>query len=189
MTERVEQRESASAMAALGGAVIGLKKGLAKLLEWAVIVLMAVLVFDVLWGVFSRYVLGAQSRWTEELATMLLVWVALLGGSVAFGVRGHLGVDYFVGKLEPGARFLIDVVVDVLVGIFATAVMIVGGYILVERTLAAGQVTPAMGIKVGYFYLAVPISGVFILLFCIDGIYETLSGRAGPSANSSEQVG
>ena len=35
---------------------------------------MAVLVLDVLLGVVSRYVVGRQVSWTEELACLLLVW-------------------------------------------------------------------------------------------------------------------
>ena len=48
-------------------------KALVRVLEWLTIVLFAALVLDVLWGVVSRYVLGTQSRWTEELAIYLLV--------------------------------------------------------------------------------------------------------------------
>lgn len=153
------------------------KKGLTKLLELAVILVMAILVLDVLWGVFSRYILGAQSRWTEELATFLLVWVSLLGASVAFASKSHLGVDYFVGKLDPQARSLVEVAANILVAFFAVAAFIWGGSVLVKETLAANQISPAMGIKVGYVYLAVPISGVFIVIFAIETIAEILSGK------------
>ena len=67
------------------------RKVLTRGLEWVVIIAVAVLTLDVLWGVFSRRILGGQSRWTEELARVLLIWVALLGTSVAFGEKGHLG--------------------------------------------------------------------------------------------------
>jgi len=157
--------------------LIFIKKGLAKLLELAVILIMAILVMDVLWGVFSRYVLGSQSRWTEELATFLLIWVSLLGAGVAFASKSHLGVDYFVGKLDPQARLLAEVAANVLVAFFAIAAFIWGGSILVKETLASNQISPAMGIKVGYVYLAVPISGVFIVIFTIETIAEILSGK------------
>jgi len=157
--------------------LIFIKKGLAKLLELAVILIMAILVMDVLWGVFSRYVLGSQSRWTEELATFLLIWVSLLGAGVAFASKSHLGVDYFVGKLDPQARLLAEVAANVLVVFFAIAAFIWGGSILVKETLASNQISPAMGIKVGYVYLAVPISGVFIVIFTIETIAEILSGK------------
>ncbi|HMS67214.1 MAG TPA: TRAP transporter small permease subunit, partial [Saprospiraceae bacterium] len=30
---------------------------------------------DVLYGVVTRYVFGAQASWTEELARFLLIWI------------------------------------------------------------------------------------------------------------------
>ncbi len=156
---------------------IQLKNGLVRLLEWTLIVLMALLVLDVLWGVFSRYVICKQSRWTEELAIFLLVWVSLLGAAVAFSAKMHLGVDYFVGKLHGDAQRLMEVIVNLLVIAFAAAIFLVGGYVLVSKTLASGQLSPALGIKVGYVYLAVPISGVFIVLFAVESIFETLTRK------------
>lgn len=153
---------------------IHLKKGLVKALEITVIVLVAVLVLDVLWGVFSRYVLGAQSRWTEELATMLLIWVSLLGAAVAFAAKAHLGVDYFVSKFDPAAQKMIEGFVQVLVFAFSAFALIHGGTILVSETLAAGQLSPALGLKVGYMYLAVPISGLFICLFSVEQLVELI---------------
>lgn len=164
--------------------LILLKNGLVKLLEWTVILLMGVLVLDVLWGVFSRYVLGSQSRWTEELAIFLLVWVSLLGASVAYSARMHLGVDYFAGKLHPDAQKLMEVIVNLIVIAFAVLVFLGGGYVLVSETLAANQVSPALGIKNGYVYLAVPISGLFIVLFGIEAIFEVLTRKESvPPAN------
>ena len=157
--------------------IIKIKQGLAKLLDWAVIFLVAVLVLDVLWGVFSRYVLGAQSRWTEELATILLIWVSLLGASVAFAAKAHLGVDYFVGKLDEGAQKLVEGAVLILIMLFTAFAFVGGGFILVSKTLAAGQLLPAMGFKVGYMYLAVPISGLFIILFSVEQFVELITGK------------
>jgi TRAP-type C4-dicarboxylate transport system permease small subunit len=154
-----------------------IKRILTKSLEAAVIVLVAALVLDVLWGVFSRYILGAQSRWTEELATTLLIWVSLLGASVACGSKAHLGVDYFTEKLHPQAKDIMEVIVNLLVMGFALVAMVYGGIELVSKTLSEGQVSPSLGIKVGYVYLALPISGAFIAIFCIETIVEVLSGK------------
>ncbi len=156
------------------------------LLELAVILAVGALVLDVLWGVCTRFVLGAPSRWTEEVATFLLIWVTLLGAAVAFGRREHLGVDYVVNKLDPAAKKLVALAVQIVVIAFATAAMIYGGYVLVTETLHSGQVTPALGVKMGYIYLAVPISGVFIVLFCLEQIAELLADRT--DKNPSEAV-
>ena len=86
------------------------KSFLVKILELMLIFSVGALVLDVVWGVFTRYVMGEQAKWTEELARFLLVWVSLLGGALAFGTKGHLGVDYFVGKLHCDARKLMTLI-------------------------------------------------------------------------------
>ena len=160
---------------------------LVRLLEWLTIAIFAALVLDVLWGVVSRYVLGSQSRWTEELAIYLLVWVSLLGATLAFRDRAHLGVDYFVGKLDPAARRLAAVIAEVAVIVFACFGLVYGGYMLVSETLRSGQLTPAMGWKIGYLYSVVPLSGLFIAAFSIENL---LSGRTTSSINecSEEEI-
>lgn len=150
---------------------------LVKALEGFLVVAFGVLTLDVLWGVFSRYVLGAQSRWTEELAIYLLVWISLLGAAVTYGEKGHLGVDYFVGKLHPAAQRVAAFAVDLAVLVFAAFALVYGGYVLVARTLEADQMSPALGVPMGYLYLSAPISGVFFVTFSLEALIETITGQ------------
>lgn len=154
--------------------LLKLKKWLTTGLDAVLIVAVALLVIDVVWGVFTRYVMGEQAKWTEELARFLLVWVALLGGAVAFGTKGHLGVDFFVGKFHVEARKLVAVVVHLIVLFFAGAVFLYGGMRVVFDALAMEQMTPALGWKMGYVYLALPIAGIFMALFTIENLVETI---------------
>ena len=156
--------------------VLKLKKGMTSVLNWTLIVAVGLLVIDVCWGVFTRYVMGEQAKWTEELARFLLVWVAMLGGAVAFGTKGHLGVDYFVGKFDPEVQKLMSIVVNVIVLFFACSIFVYGGSRMVSDALAMEQMTPALGWKMGYVYLALPISGVFMVIYTIENMLETASG-------------
>ena len=157
-----------------------LKKGriaLCRLLELALILAVLVLVLDVLWGVFTRYALAEQAKWSEELARFLLVWVSLLGGAVAFGEKAHLGVDYFVGKFDPSARKLITIIGQLIVLFFAITIFIIGGSRVVADALHMEQMTPALGWKMGHVYLALPVAGVFMILFTIEQLLETILTR------------
>ncbi len=145
----------------------------ARGLEILTTILFAALVLDVLWGVVSRYVPGiVPSDWTEELGIYLLVWVSLLGAAVTYRDRGHLGVDYFVSLFDPAARRWTAAVVELCVLVFSGFVLCYGGYRLVSDTLAAGQLTPVLQWKVGYFYAAVPLSGLFFAGFAIEHLIE-----------------
>ncbi len=154
-----------------------LNKTLCKLLEILVTTFVAATVLVVLWGVFSRFVIALPSRWTEELATNLLTWVALLGAAIAFRQRQHLGVDFFYAKLDADAKKLNGIVIQVLVIIFAAGVMIWGGTNLVAKTWSTGQVTAALGLRVGLTYLPVPLSGIAILLFAVEEMLTLAKGQ------------
>jgi TRAP-type C4-dicarboxylate transport system permease small subunit len=154
-----------------------LRHFLVKSLEIFLIASFAALTLDVLWGVFSRYVLGSQSVWTEELAVNLLIWVSLLGAALTYEEKGHLGVDYFVGKLHPDAQKLTAIFVELVVLFFAGFGLLFGGWLLVSKTLDLGQVTPALGWQKGYLYTAAPIAGIFFILFSLEHLLEIALGN------------
>ena len=157
---------------------------LVRVLEVLAILAMGALVLDVVWGVVTRYMLGEQAKWTEELARFLLIWVSMLGGALAFRRRDHLGVDFLVGLMHesvgPGMHRLKHSLVC-----FATiAVFLYGGVRLVVTALATGQTTPALGLKMGYVYAVVPLAGVFILFFAIEELFQPAPST--PETSASE---
>lgn len=135
----------------------------------------ATLVLVVLWGVFTRYLLGHQADWTEEAAIYLLIWVSLLGAAVTYEEHGHLGVDYLVNKLDPAARRVAAICVELVVLLFAAGILIGGGWTLVFETLAKGQLSPTLHAKVGYLYAAAPVSGLFFTLFALEHLIKLLA--------------
>ena len=150
---------------------------LCRLLEAVLIAAVFVLVIDVLWGVFTRYAMGAQADWTEELARFLLIWISLLGGAVAFGEKAHLGVDYFVGLFDTSAQKLLAIFAQLVVLFFAVSIFIVGGIRVVIDTLDMEQVTPALGLQQGHVYLALPIAGTFMIIFTVERILELVLSK------------
>jgi TRAP-type C4-dicarboxylate transport system permease small subunit len=52
--------------------------------------------------------------------------------------------------------------------------MVIGGTSLVISTLNLGQISPALGVEIGYVYLAIPISGFFLVLYSVIGLVERL---------------
>ena len=165
-----------------------IKKVLDNSLEILVITVVAVLVVDVLWQVFTRFILKNPSTWTEELAIFMLIWVSLLGAAVALNRGAHLGIDYFVGKLSPGIRLYTEIFVFFCVSAFSLTVMVIGGIELVSRTLELEQISPSLGVKVGYVYLAVPISGFFLVLYSLIGLFERLARLLKGGPVSQQQI-
>ncbi len=154
--------------------LIKIKKIMDKSLEILVMVVVGVLVVDVLWQVFTRKVMGDPSEWTEEFAIFLLIWVSLLGAAVALRRGAHLGIDYFMEKLDIRNRMITEVAVFAMICIFSISVMVIGGTDLVLSTLAMDQRSPVWNMPMGYVYLAVHISGFFMALYSIIGFVERL---------------
>lgn len=150
------------------------KKVLDTALELLVMFVVGILVLDVLWQVFTRKVMNSPAKWTEELAIFLLIWVSLLGAAVAMNRGAHLGIDYFTGKLSIRNRVITEVFVFAAVALFSIYVMVIGGYDLVATTLKMDQRSPVWSIPMGYVYLAVPISGLFMTFYSIIGLVERI---------------
>jgi len=160
--------------------------GVVRLLEFLAVSLFALLTFVVLWGVFSRYALGAQGTWTDELARYLLVWVSLIGGALMYREHGHLGVDYFVGKFDPEAQRVTAIIVERIVCGFALFVLGYGGFTLMSEAFRAGETTTSLGIQVGWLHIATPLSGIFMAAFALEHV---ICGRLSyPAAQASEEA-
>jgi TRAP-type C4-dicarboxylate transport system permease small subunit len=170
-----------------------IKKILDTTLEWLVMVVVGVLVLDVLWQVFTRKIMNNPSKWTEELAIFLLIWVSLLGAAVAMNKGAHLGIDYFTGKLSIRNRVATEVFVFAVVALFSLFAMVIGGIALVTTTLQLDQRSPVWDIPMGYVYLVVPISGLFMTFYSIIGLFERISElktkQFDESLHVSESVG
>ena len=143
-----------------------------RLLGVLSILVFTALVVDVLWGVATRYVLGHQVPWSEELARLLLVWLSMLGTALAYVSRSHLGVDVLLQAMASPARSLAIVAIHLLVLAFAGGVMLHGGTTLFLERLDAGQVMSTLPFRKAWMYLAIPVSGLAMTIFAIDAMLD-----------------
>ncbi|WP_429216852.1 TRAP transporter small permease [Aeromonas veronii] len=123
------------------------------------------LVICVLWQVISRYIFSSPSTITDELSRYLFMWVAMIGAAYTTGQKRHLAIDLFVTKLNGTKKIIVEYTIQSGIALFAAIVLVYGGTALTLNTLAAGQLTPALGIKMGYVYLCLPLSGLLIIIY------------------------
>ena len=133
-----------------------------RIIEYILILIFALLVLDVLWQVFGRYVLGRSFSFTEEFARFALIWLSILGAAYLNGKREHLSMDFLLRKLNPEQLRKRMKVIEILMFVFAFVVMVIGGGNLVFTTLHLGQISPAMHISLGYVYAIIPFSGCLL---------------------------
>lgn len=149
-----------------------IKKYVDKVIEYLLVVLMAVMVLNVLWQVFSRFILNSPSSITEELARYLLIWVGLIAAGYVAGLKMHLAIDYLVNKFNDRIKRKIELFGNLTIILFALFVMVIGGFNLVSLTVYLEQISSALQIQLGYIYLAVPISGLLIIFYSAVNISE-----------------
>ena len=83
---------------------------LAYIVEIPAALLVVAEIFVLLAGVTSRYMLHTPLVWSDELASMLFLWLAMLGAVVALRRGEHMRMTALVGKASPAVRAFLDVV-------------------------------------------------------------------------------
>src|ERR1700759_5079543 len=61
-------------------------------------------------GVVARYGLHRPLIWSDELASILFLWLAMLGAAVAFRRAEHMRMTAIVASTKPATRAYLDVV-------------------------------------------------------------------------------
>jgi TRAP-type C4-dicarboxylate transport system permease small subunit len=169
----------------LDRALSRLNRPLASLLQWLLVCVFSILVIVVLWGVGSRYLLGSQASWSEELARLLMVWLALLGSALVCREKKHLGLDVVVRAWPDEVQRLARMFGYAAIFGFALLILGWGGWQLVEQRFDSGQTLPALGISKAWFYLALPVSGILTALFMFELFLSCLLGH---STNDVEET-
>jgi TRAP-type C4-dicarboxylate transport system permease small subunit len=140
----------------------------------ALVLLMGLLVLNVVWQVFTRYVLQSPSMFTDELARFLLIWVSLLGAAYCSGKNMHIAIDVLPRYLNAGSRRKLDIATRSLIILFVLTVLVIGGGYLVYITWIYRQITPALRIPMAAVYLIGPLSGLLIMYYKISDILSIL---------------
>lgn len=125
------------------------------------IALVALMTISVLVGVFFRYFLRSPLPWSEELSRYAMIWMGLLGVSLAIVRREHVAVEYVVDRFPPIPAMTIRIVVRILMAYYLWLLLKLGYAMAVGAT---NQVSPAMGLSMYWPLMAVPTSAAFALL-------------------------
>ena len=149
----------------------------AALSRWslrAAVLGLVVLIACVQWQVIGRYLFNDSPTWTEPVALMLVLYITAL--AVAVGVRdsGHLGMESLVMLLPKAAQRVAEALIHVCVLAFAILMALAGWEWL---TLKWDEPKPMLGVSEGLDYLPLVISGVLIVLFCIEHLIAVFRGQ------------
>jgi TRAP-type C4-dicarboxylate transport system permease small subunit len=141
-----------------------------NVLSKALILIMAVMVINVLWQVFTRFIMGDPSSFTDELARYLMIWLGILGAAYVSGRNMHVAIDVLPLRSSDKTQRKLKRIVYVSIIAFALFAMVIGGLRLVYITYVLDQHSPALQIPLAAVYFAIPLSGILIIYYKITDI-------------------
>lgn len=151
------------------------RKFLDKALELIGITILSVMIIMVLYQIFTRTVLNNPNTITEEFVRFSLVWLSMLSSAYVVGKQSHLAVSILSDKLSGKNKYILQIVIQILFLLFAAVIMIFGGIKGVKISMA--QISPSLSLPMGYVYMAVPVSGVIMLIYSVLNLMDYINNK------------
>ena len=145
--------------------------GLIRLTQWIAGFILVSEISILFAGVISRYVIGFPLTWSDELASILFVWLTMLGTVIAFQRGQHMRMTAFVTSRDERGRFFLNQLA-VLMPLIFTAIFLPSSFKYAMEELVV--ITPALEISGGWKSFAVPTGLSMILIF---GLFRTIRER------------
>ena len=133
----------------------------------ALLVLLEILVLFS--GVVSRYVLHNPLTWSDELASILFLWLAMLGAVIAIRRSSHMRMTALVDMASPGTRAFLDVVAVVAAAAFLALTVHPAYEFAYEEMIVT---SPSMQISNAWRAAALPCGIALMLLSAVVKMAE-----------------
>ena len=149
----------------------------ARLSRWAMYVAVACLlgiVGVVVGSVIWRYLLNDAPSWSEQVALILVINVAMFGAAAGVRDEGHIGMESLIGLLPKGYQFWIGNLVGVITIVFGAS--LVWGCATMALSVWPNSI-PTLGISEAYSYLPSVVAGVLIILFSIEHLIAMFTDK------------
>jgi tripartite ATP-independent transporter DctM subunit len=125
-------------------------------------------------GVISRYVFHAPLVWSDELASILFLWLSMLGAAVALRRGEHMRMTALLQKVQPSTRALLDA--------FAIAASVTFLVLIVWPSIDYAHeesfiVTPALEISNAWRAAAIPAGIGIMVVMALLRLLRVCTGR------------
>jgi TRAP-type C4-dicarboxylate transport system permease small subunit len=150
---------------------------LERLADWLLIALFVLIFALVLAQVVFRYVLNDPLVWSEELARLAFVWVAMLTWGLGARRRSHIAVTFIPDMLPRTPRLLLAMLVQGLIIVFC-AILAWHGMTLTARNTDMSLVT--LDIPYAIVYIVVPLGAAIVVLYCLAEIHRLARQMSAP---------
>lgn len=137
-------------------------------LIFSCIVLLAI-VLIVSAQVVARQALGTSIRWSQEVALLLMVWMAFITCAVGVERDLHISIEMFLARFPESFRKRMDQVNWLLVILTGLLFLYHGS---IQTISTASSTLPSTGWPKCIMYAIIPVSGFFIVYFGILKLFR-----------------
>lgn len=139
-----------------------------RILLIASLLLLVVMVFIIIYQVFSRELFSVTPAWSEELSRLLFVWVSFFGIAYGFKEKLHIGVGAVVNKFPDKVQDVFDYIAKIIVIGFGIIMMYYGWRFMM---LMGYSTMPALGVPSSILYASIPFAGFFVTINGIELLF------------------
>ncbi|RQD70740.1 MAG: TRAP transporter small permease [Tindallia sp. MSAO_Bac2] len=123
--------------------------------------------------VFMRYIMRASLSWSEEIARYMFVWLTYIGISYGVKTNRHIKVDAAMFAFPIKTRKYVKIFGNLIFLIFA-GIIVWNSVNVSARILSLGQKSPAIGIPMGFIYMAPLFGFILVGIRLIQSIYNDI---------------
>ena len=150
---------------------------LARMVEIPAAALVVAEIIVLFVGVTMRYVFRAPIVWSDELASLLFIWLAMLGAVIAFQRGEHMRMTALVAKASPDLRATLELLAVAAPLVFLLAIVRPGLDFVEDESFVT---LPALDIPSSWRALALPVGTGLMALSAVLRLLRTASPvRAG----------
>jgi TRAP-type C4-dicarboxylate transport system permease small subunit len=147
-----------------------LNRWIYRALQFAITALIAVMIVPVTLQIASRFVeFIPRYIWTEEVARFCLIWLVMLGATIAVRDGSHFDVDVLPTPASSRGRAVARMIVHVSIFLMA---LIFAGYGWSFAQFGYIQNSEMTGINMLTMYIAWPLAGITWLLFTVEKLAD-----------------
>jgi tripartite ATP-independent transporter DctM subunit len=141
-----------------------LERIIRSLVECCAGVLVLVEIIVLLVGVVSRFAFHRPLVWVDELASLLFLWLAMMGATVALMRREHMGLTALVLRLREPARLKTQALTQIVIALVLVLLLPWAWEYAVDEWAIE---TPALGLHNTYRAAAMPVGLGLMLLVTV----------------------
>lgn len=104
-------------------AFVAFDRALTVITDWPAALLVLLETGILLAGVIARYVFNSPLTWSDELASILFLWLAMLGAVIALRRGEHMRLTTIVNGMAPRTRAFVETLATGAVGVFVAMLL------------------------------------------------------------------